>query len=46
MFRDMTDTAKVLYGILLDPKVLQTQWGDAWRDEYGITYLILQSKKL
>ena len=36
MFRDMTNAAKVLYGILLDRKCLSDSNGDAWRDEYGI----------
>ena len=40
MFRDMTNAAKVLYGILLDRKCLSDSNGDAWRDEYGITYII------
>ena len=35
-FRDMTNAAKVLYGILLDRKCLSDSNGDAWRDEYGI----------
>lgn len=39
-FRDMTNAAKILYGILLDRKCLSDSNGDAWRDEYGITYII------
>ena len=39
-FRDMTNAAKVLYGILLDRKCLSDSNVDAWRDEYGITYII------
>ena len=39
-FRDMTNVAKVLYGILLDCKCLSDSNGDAWRDEYGITYML------
>ena len=37
MFRDMTNAAKVLYGILLDRKCLSDSNGDAWRDEFGVT---------
>ena len=43
MFRDMTNAAKVLYGILLDRKCLSDSNGDAWRDEYGLTYIIFTS---
>ncbi|RKQ31724.1 hypothetical protein EYA86_00165 [Mediterraneibacter sp. gm002] len=39
-FSDMTNAAKVLYGILLDRKGMSDSNGGAWRDEYGITYII------
>ena len=42
MFRDMTNAAKVLYGILLDRKCLSDSNGDAWRDEsVSYTHLTL-----
>lgn len=46
MFRDMTNAAKVLYGILLDRKCLSDSNGDAWRDEYGITYIIFTIEEI
>ena len=46
MFRDMTNAAKVLYGILLDCKCLSDSNGDAWRDEYGITYIIFTIEEI
>lgn len=45
-FRDMTNAAKVLYGILLDRKCLSDSNGDAWRDEYGITYIIFTIEEI
>ena len=45
-FRDMTNAAKVLYGILLDRKCLSDANGDAWRDEYGITYIIFTIEEI
>ena len=45
-FRDMTNAAKVLYGILLDRKCLSDFNGDAWRDEYGITYIIFTIEEI
>lgn len=45
-FRDMTNAAKVLYGILLDRKRLSDSNGDAWRDEYGITYIIFTIEEI
>lgn len=45
-FRDMTNVAKVLYGILLDCKCLSDSNGDAWRDEYGITYIIFTIEEI
>ena len=46
MFRDMTNATKVLYGILLDCKCLSDSNGDAWRDEYGITYIIFTIEEI
>lgn len=46
MFRDMTNAAKVLYGILLDRKCLSDSNGDAWCDEYGITYIIFTIEEI
>ena len=46
MFRDMTNAAKVLYGILLDRKCLSNSNGDAWRDEFGITYIIFTIEEI
>ena len=46
MFRDMTNAAKVLYGILLDRKCLSDSNGDAWRDEYGLTYIIFTIEEI
>ena len=46
MFRDMTNAAKVLYGILLDRKCLSDSNGDARRDEYGITYIIFTIEEI
>jgi hypothetical protein len=46
MFRDMTNVAKVLYGILLDCKCLSDSNGDAWRDEFGITYIIFTIEEI
>ena len=46
MFRDMTNAAKVLYGILLDRKCLSDSNGDAWRDEFGITYIIFTIEEI
>lgn len=40
------DVAKVLYGILLDRKCLSDSNGDAWRDEYGITYIIFTIEEI
>lgn len=45
-FRDMTNAAKVLYGILLDRKCLSDSNWDAWRDEYGITYIIFTIEEI
>lgn len=45
-FRDMTNAAKVLYGILLDRKCLSDSNGDAWRDEFGITYIIFTIEEI
>ena len=42
----MTNAAKVLYGILLDRKCLLDSNGDAWRDEYGITYIIFTIEEI
>lgn len=42
----MTNAAKVLYGILLDRKCLSDSNGDAWRDEYGITYIIFTIEEI
>ena len=44
-FRSTTNEAKALYMILLDRRCLSECNGDAWRDEYGATFIILQSKK-
>lgn len=46
IFRDMTNAAKVLYGILLDHKCLSDSNGDAWRDKYGITYIIFTIEEI
>ena len=45
-FRDMTNAAQVLYGILLDRKCLSDSNGDAWRDEFGITYIIFTIEEI
>ena len=42
----MTNAAKVLYGILLDRKCLSNSNRDAWRDEYGITYIIFTIEEI
>ena len=42
----MTNAAKVLYGILLDRKCLSDSNEDAWRDEYGITYIIFTIEEI
>ena len=38
-YRRMTNSAKVLYMILLDRRCLSECNGDAWRDEYGATFI-------
>lgn len=38
-YKRMTNSAKVLYMILLDRRCLSECNGDAWRDEYGATFI-------
>lgn len=45
-FRSMTNEAKALYMILLDRRYLSECNGDAWRDEYGATFIIFAVQKL
>ena len=35
-----------IYGILLDHKCLSDSNGDAWRDKYGITYIIFTIEEI
>lgn len=45
-FRSMTNEAKTLYMILLDRRCLSECNGDAWRDEYGATFIIFTIKEM
>ena len=45
-FRKMTNSAKVLYMILLDRRCLSECNGDAWRDEYGVTFIIFTIEEI
>lgn len=45
-FRDMTNVAKVLYGILLNRKCMSDSNGDAWRDEYEKSSCMTKSNGL
>lgn len=45
-FRSMTNEAKALYMILLDRRYLSECNGDAWRDEYGATFIIFTIKEM
>ena len=42
----MTNEAKALYMILLDRRCLSECNGDAWRDEYGATFIIFTIKEM
>lgn len=42
----MTNEAKALYMILLDRRYLSECNGDAWRDEYGATFIIFTIKEM
>lgn len=37
--RSITNEEKALYMILLDRRCLSECNGDAWRDEYGVTFI-------
>ena len=45
-FRSMTNEAKALYMILLDRRCLSECNGDAWRNEYGATFIIFTIKEM
>ena len=45
-YRSMTNEAKALYMILLDRRCLSECNGDAWRDEYGATFIIFTIKEM
>ena len=45
-FRSMTNEAKSLYMILLDRRCLSECNGDAWRDEYGVIFIIFTIKEM
>lgn len=45
-FRSITNEAKALYMILLDRRCLSECNGDAWRDEYGATFIIFTIKEM
>ena len=45
-FRSITNEAKTLYMILLDRRCLSECNGDAWRDEYGATFIIFTIKEM
>ncbi len=44
-FRSMTNEVKAFYMILLDRRYLSECNGDAWRDEYGATFIFFTIKK-
>ena len=45
-FRSMTNEAKTLYMILLDQRCLSECNGNAWRDEYGVTFIFFTIKEM
>ena len=45
-FRSMTNEAKALYMILLDRRCLLEWNGDAWQDEYGVTFIFFTIEEI
>lgn len=44
--KNMTNAAKALYMILLDRRYLSEWNGDAWRDEYGATFIFFTIEEI
>ena len=45
-FQNLTIAAKLLYMIFLDRRCLSELNGDAWRDEYGVTFIFFTIEEI
>lgn len=45
-FQNLTIAAKLLYMIFLDRRCLSELNGNAWRDEYGVTYIFFTIEEI